>query len=251
VRAVRLSGGGGDGPNSDSAAMKPPTESRLSAEPQPRSNDDGSPRADVPHRTPTPAARQAINENDERLVGKFKLGDEDAFIAIMNRYREMIFNVAMGVLHNRWDAEESTQDTFVRAHRALQQFRGESALSTWLYRIVLNVARNRYGYFRRRMQHVTSSLDSSAIPDRARQSKEILVSPEPDPEHGLELAEIAGQIERGMTQLRPKYREILLLRNTLHYSYPEIGAIIGINIGTVKSRIARARHSLRGQLTEL
>lgn len=199
----------------------------------------------------TQLTRQASTENDEQLVGKFKLGDEDAFIAIMNRYRDMIFNVAMGVLRNRWDAEESTQDTFIRAHRALPQFRGEAALSTWLYRIVLNVARNRYGYFRRRMQHVTSSLDSPAVPDRAALPKESLVSTEPDPEHGLELAEIAGQIERGMTQLRPKYREILLLRNTLHYSYPEIGAIIGINIGTVKSRIARARHSLRGQLTEL
>jgi RNA polymerase sigma-70 factor (ECF subfamily) len=192
----------------------------------------------------------ALDENDERLVVRFKQGDEAAFIAIMRRYREMIFNVAMGVLHNRGDAEESTQDAFIRAYRALQMFRGDAALSTWLYRIALNVSRNRYGYFRRRMRHVTSSLDCPSVPERVAPLKEQLVSRDPDPVVELELAELTVQIERGMSLLRPKYREVLLLRNTLHRSYPEIGAIVGINIGTVKSRIARARHSLRDQLTE-
>lgn len=190
-------------------------------------------------------------EGDEGLVGRFKLGDESAFIAIMRRYRDMIFSLAFRVLHNRGDAEEMTQDTFVRAYHALKQFRGDAALSTWLYRIGLNVSRNRYGYFRRRMRHVTSSLDGSSDPDRAAALQDRLFSHEPDPRQELELSEFTGLIEHGVALLRPKYREVLHLRNALHCSYPEIGAIVGVDIGTVKSRIARARNSLRGQLTEL
>src|ERR1051326_4826415 len=88
--------------------------------------------------------------HDSTLVHRFKDGDESAFAEIVERYREKMFAVAFSTLRNRADAEEIAQDAFIRAHRGLANFRGDSALSTWLHRIALNLSRNRYWYYFRR-----------------------------------------------------------------------------------------------------
>src|SRR5438105_3726280 len=105
------------------------------------------------------ATSQQEAEHDAELVRRFNAGDEDAFVEIMTRYREKIFSVALALLRNRADAEEIAQDTFIRAHRGLARFRGDSSLATWLHRIAVNLARNRYWYFFRRRRHATLSLD--------------------------------------------------------------------------------------------
>src|ERR1051326_2028008 len=109
------------------------------------------------------AARAAASKSeaaiDTELVRRFNEGEETAFIEIMNRYQRKIFTIVLGLLRNRADAEEITQDTFIRAHRGLGRFRGDSSLATWLHRIAVNLARNRYWYFFRRRRHATLSLD--------------------------------------------------------------------------------------------
>src|SRR5450759_2102090 len=96
---------------------------------------------------------------DDALVRRFAEGDEVAFVEIMERYRGKIFNVTLGLLRNHADAEEITQDTFIRAHRGLANFRGDSSFATWLYRIAVNLSRNRYWYFFRRRRQESLSLD--------------------------------------------------------------------------------------------
>jgi RNA polymerase sigma-70 factor (ECF subfamily) len=100
------------------------------------------------------AARAAASHQeaayDAELVRRFNAGDEPAFVEIMTRYREKIFSVALALLRNRADAEEIAQDTFIRAHRGLARFRGDSSLATWLHRIAVNLARNRLRWWRRR-----------------------------------------------------------------------------------------------------
>ena len=96
---------------------------------------------------------------DTALVQRFNAGDDAAFVQIMERYRAKIFTVTLGLLRNHADAEEITQDTFIRAHRGLARFRGDSSLATWLYRIAVNLARNRYWYFFRRRRQDSLSLD--------------------------------------------------------------------------------------------
>ena len=100
-------------------------------------------------------------EQDQVLVRQFVGGDETAFLDIMAKYRAKIYSVAFDLLHNRCDAEEITQDTFMRAYRALARFRGDSSLSTWLHRIAVNLARNRYWHCFRRRRHMTLSLDAA------------------------------------------------------------------------------------------
>ena len=93
---------------------------------------------------------------DVDLVQRFNGGDESAFEEIMNRHKTRIFAAAMALLRNHADAEEITQDTFVRAHRGLAAFRGDSSLATWLHRIAVNLARNRYWYFFQPLLHLAS-----------------------------------------------------------------------------------------------
>jgi RNA polymerase sigma-70 factor (ECF subfamily) len=180
---------------------------------------------------------------DAELVRRFNGGDESAFGAIMSRHQSRIFTAAMGLLHNHADAEEITQDTFVRAHRGLSRFRGDSSVATWLHRIAVNLARNRYWYFFRRRRHATLSLDSAVFSD-------LMAAADPDPAQASSRAEFVGVVEACMEKLEPCHRRILAMRTVLDQSYEEIASELGINVGTVKSRIARARERLRRCLAE-
>ena len=185
---------------------------------------------------------------DRTLVRRFNAGDESAFVEIMTRYREKIFAVALALLRNHADAEEIAQDTFIRAHRGLARFRGDSSLATWLHRIVVNLARNRYWYFFRRHRHATLSLDCTLGTESTATLADLIAGEAADPAHEAVTNEFTTLVAAGMGKLEPRHREILTLRNVLHRSYDEIAAALGLNVGTVKSRIARARQNLRAQL---
>ena len=187
---------------------------------------------------------------DANLVQRFNCGDESAFLEIMSRHQSRIFAAAMGLLHNHADAEEITQDTFVRAHRALARFRGDSSLATWLHRIAVNLARNRYWYFFRRCRHSTLSLDAQMGSQRESRLSDILSAAGPDPSQEHSQNEFIEAVEASMDKLEPGQRRILAMRSILDQSYEEIAAALGINVGTVKSRIARARERLRKRLAE-
>src|SRR4051812_24196915 len=205
--------------------------------------------ASVPDFAPAiPAAAspaQLEARHDATLVLRFKSGEEAAFAEIVGRYHGKILAVAFGRLRNHADAEEVAQDTFVRAHRALANFRGESSLSTWLHRIAFNLSLNRYWYFFRRRRHMMQSLDSAFNEDTAASLADVLASDEPSPAGDAITGELTELVVDCMERLGPRHREILHLHNTLDQSYDEISRSLGIELGTVKSRIARARQSLR------
>ncbi len=189
-------------------------------------------------------------EHDTALVHRFNAGDEAAFVEIMNRYRDKIFTVALAFLRNHADAEEIAQDTFIRAHRGLARFRGDSSLATWLHRIAVNLARNRYWYFFRRRRHATLSFDCTLVPDSAATLADLIAGEAADPAHEAVTSEFTMLVAACMEKLDPRHREILTLRNVLHRTYDEIAAELGLSVGTVKSRIARARQNLRAQIAE-
>jgi len=188
--------------------------------------------------------------HDAELVRRFNDGDEDAFVEIVGRHRTKMFSVAFCHLHNHADAEEIAQDAFIRAHRGLANFRGDSSLSSWLYRIVINLSRNRYGYFSRRHRQDTRSFDCALNDDSAATFGDLLASDMPDPARAETNREFLAHVSLCMEKLSARQREILTLRNLLDHSYEEIGKILGLSTGTVKSRIARARKNLRGHLAQ-
>lgn len=187
---------------------------------------------------------------DGALVQRFNGGDEAAFVEIVGRYREKLQTLAGRFLRNDADAEEIAQDTFMRAHRGLAKFRGDSSLATWLYRIAVNLARNRYWYFFRRGRHRTLSLDCPLGADGTGTFSDLVASADPDPVRQATTDEFVGMVTVCMTKLEDGHREILTLRNLMHRSYEEIAQTLGISEGTVKSRIARARGRLRGLMTK-
>ena len=185
---------------------------------------------------------------DRLLVDRFKNGDAAAFDEMVSRYWGRIYSMVNQLLRNPQDAEEVTQDAFIRAHRGLANFRGESAFSTWLYQIATNLARNRYWYWWRRRRDKSVSLDMPVSADSDTTLAEVIPAEVETPDDITVTREFVNRIGQGMDRLSSKHREILTLRNVKNLSYDEIAAILGISVGTVKSRIARARESLRSKL---
>ena len=191
-----------------------------------------------------------VNEaiSDKKLIAKINNGDMRAWEILMNRYTAKAYQIAYSILGQIEDSEEVTQDAFVRIYRALPKFRGDSEFSTWMYRIVVNQARNKYRWNKRRGSYTNVSVDKdSENEETGRQSLEI-----PDhrktPEKEIIFKEWEGRIGEEMRNLPSVNREALLLRNVKNLSYEKIAEILDCKVGTVKSRIARAREELRRRL---
>ena len=187
---------------------------------------------------------------DQVLVDRFKNGDQSAFDEMVSRYWDRIYAMVNQLLRNSQDAEEVTQDAFIRAHRGLVNFRGDSAFSTWLCQIATNLARNRYWYWWRRKRDKSVSFDAPVSADNSTTLADLIPAEVETPDDITVTQEFIDRIAQGMEKLSAKHREILTLRNIKNLSYEEIADILGISVGTVKSRIARARESLRSKLGE-
>ena len=185
---------------------------------------------------------------DKVLVARFKAGDEAAFEEMVSRYWDRIYAMVLKLLRNSQDAEEVTQDAFIRAHRGLEKFRGDSSFSTWLYQIATNLARNRYWYWWRRKRDKSISFDQVVGSESNTTLGEIFQADVATPQDIAVTNEFQERVSAAMELLNVKHREVLVLRNVRNLSYDEIATELQISIGTVKSRIARARESLRAGL---
>lgn len=187
-------------------------------------------------------------EKDSLLIDRCKHGDEAAFDEIVHTYWDKIFGRAFQMLKNPEDAEEITQDTFIRALRNLKNFRGDSSLSTWLYQIATNLSYNRYWYWKRRKIQRTISIDEPLRSYQAPTLKNFLASDNETPENAVTRRDLDQNIKDTIEGLSDDHRNILTLRNLQDLSYEEIAQELHISIGTVKSRIARARKALKNKL---
>src|SRR5690625_716409 len=185
---------------------------------------------------------------DRVLVDRFKNGDQAAFDEMVLRYWDRIFAMVRQLLGNSQDAEEVTQDAFVRAHRGLANFRGDSAFSTWLYQIATNLARNKYWYWWRRKRDKSISFDQPLTEDENLVLSDVIPSDAESPMDEAITQEFVDRVDECMQMLNRKHREVLVLRNVQNLTYEEIATVLNINIGTVKSRIARAREGLREKM---
>ncbi|HVW22108.1 MAG TPA: sigma-70 family RNA polymerase sigma factor [Opitutaceae bacterium] len=187
---------------------------------------------------------------DDQLVLRVNRGDECAFREIVSRHAGKLSGLAWCIVRNSSDAEEIVQDAFVRAHRGLAGFRGDCALSTWLYRITTRLAfRRRRTVQRRRRHEVDPEKEPADGHNRLRPEN----SPDPalGPVGEVELAELKAAIDRSIRRLAPGHRQILYLRNRRRRSYQAISGQLGIGVGTVKSRLFRAREVLRRDVLDI
>lgn len=180
--------------------------------------------------------------NERKLVRKLRARDEDAFTELVRNYQHKVFNVVVRIVGDRAEAEEVSQEVFVTVFKHIDGFRGDAKFSTWLYRIATNHARNRVKYLARRSQRAHQPLEDTsdgAINDGAVGER---VAGPHDAVVGKELEEI---IRDGLAFLNEMHRTILVLRDIEHLSYAEIAEVVELPEGTVKSRLFRARASLK------
>jgi RNA polymerase sigma-70 factor (ECF subfamily) len=196
----------------------------------------------------TTMANSEQASTDECLVSRMRQGDESAFEEIVDLYWDRIYARVLQLLKNPQDAEEVTQDAFLRAHRGLANFRGDASFSTWLFQIATNLAHNRYWYWWRRKRDVSMSLDQTLGADSDTTLVDVLPEDREDPAEESLTNELTRRVEECLPKLSRKHRDILALRIKENLSYEEIAQKLGIRVGTVKSRIARARESLREKL---
>ncbi len=185
---------------------------------------------------------------DDALVDRIRQGDAGAYNEMVARYWDRIFHRVYQLLKNHEDAEEVTQDAFVRAHRGLENFRGDSSFSTWLFQIATNLAHNRYWYWWRRKREYSFSLDHSIGSDHDLSLADVLAAEEQNPCDESMTKELSTRVADCLPKLSPKHREILEMRIQQNLSYEEIASKLNISVGTVKSRIARARESLKAEM---
>ncbi|MBN2068479.1 MAG: sigma-70 family RNA polymerase sigma factor [Opitutales bacterium] len=184
----------------------------------------------------------------QRILQQVKDGDHKAYQQIVDIYWDKIYNRVFGMLKTREDAEEITQDAFIKAHRGLENFRGDASFSTWLFQIANNLATNRYWYWIRRKRDLSISLEQNITDDGDMTLADTLAADVDDPAAITVIQELQTRIDVCLPELNRKHREILELRIKKHFSYEKIAQKLGISVGTVKSRIARARESLREKL---
>jgi RNA polymerase sigma-70 factor (ECF subfamily) len=185
--------------------------------------------------------------SDAELVARYKRGDHDAFGLLVDRYSGKAYQIAFGVLGNREDAEEVAQDAFVRIHRALAKFRGDSEFTTWMYRITLNLARNKYRWNKSRGAQKNISIDAPLEHEDGDGEGGTFDVPSPKmpPDEQVSMSELETNIAMELQNLPPIYRQALVMRNMDDANYEHIAATLGCKVGTIKSRIARARDELR------
>ena len=187
---------------------------------------------------------------DTLLIRSFLAGERIAFDRLVLRYKDRVFNLCFRLLGDYHDASDSAQETFIKVYRALPRFRFESAFSTWLYRIAVNTCKSSRASLAFRMKKSTVSLDG--MDAGAQQGLEASTgNPHPTPDQELERRERERLLQEAIDALPPQQRTVVVLRDVEGLSYDEITRITGLNPGTVKSKISRARLKLRGRLEGL
>ena len=178
-------------------------------------------------------------EHEKHCIERVLKGDANAFEHLVHAYEKTVYNLALRTLGNREDAEDVTQEAFLKAYRSLDSFRGDSKFSVWLYRIVSNLCLDLQ---RSRQRKPTQSL---TVEDDDGEIGELEISDEHfSPEKLLDRKLTRESVQRGLSALPDDARQILLLRELQGMSYEEIGQALDLEPGTVKSRIFRARKRL-------
>lgn len=190
---------------------------------------------------------RAIPDEDDSLVASCRKGNLTAFEALVRKHQTRAFTLAFRVIGDYEDAGEVVQDAFVAAWRGLENFRGEASFSTWLTTITVNLARNRLKQVRGRRIRESHSLDE---PVPACEGCVTFDPPSdaPSAHERLESEEVRQRVQGCINGLEPGFKEVLVLRDVEEYSYGEIGEILSLAEGTVKSRLFRARDAVRGCL---
>ena len=183
---------------------------------------------------------------DRELVARVQKGDKKAFDVLVLKYQQKVANLVARYIRDPGETLDVTQEAFIKAYRALPGFRGESAFYTWLYRIAINTAKNYLVSIGRRPPGTDVDSESAELQDTSGRMKDT-----DTPEHQLLTAEIANTVQQAIDELPEDLRTAVVLRELEGMSYEEIANAMSCPIGTVRSRIFRARDAIDRKLRPL
>jgi RNA polymerase sigma-70 factor, ECF subfamily len=192
-----------------------------------------------------PHGPATVSRADIALVEALQSGAEAAYEELINHYQQPVYNLVYRLLPDPGDACDVVQEVFLKVFRNIGNFRAQSSLKTWVYRIALNEANNRRRWFGRHRKH---EVDLDREDDHARSLQDSLSDGASSPFDLVLGSETQEKIEEALQKLSPNFRDAVVLRDIEELSYEEIAEILSINMGTVKSRILRGRDALRKQL---
>lgn len=186
--------------------------------------------------------------SEDQFLEKLRRGDALAYERLVGEHSGDVYALLYRLTTDAEEARDLTQETFLRAFQSIDRFRGDSSLKTWIYRIAINQARNRWRWWRRRKRDVTVSLDATDEHRDTPLAATLASDNSPNPEQETLAHEREAQLREALQGLRRSYREAVILRDVEGFSYEEIARTLQISIGTVKSRISRGRLEMRHQL---
>jgi len=187
-----------------------------------------------------------VGGREAALIHRCAEGDDIACAELMAEHQRMVIQLAMNLLGDRDEALDLSQEVFLRVFRTIHRFRGQSSLRTWIYRIAVNQARNKHRFWRRRHRADQVSLDQHIAAHGEFRS-----GGNTTPDRLLAQKELASQLQNALDALPFDQRTAIVLREVDGLSYEEIAFSLGVAVGTVKSRLTRARQALRNQLREV
>jgi RNA polymerase sigma-70 factor (ECF subfamily) len=186
-----------------------------------------------------------VGVREATLVERCAARDEGACAELMTAHQRMVVQLATNLLGDRDEALDLSQEVFLRVFRTIHRFRGQSSLRTWIYRIAINQARNRRRFWCRRHRADQVSLD-----EHVATHGDVVPADGPTPERVLAQKELAAALRRALDSLPFDQRTVIVLREIDGLTYEEIAFSLGVAVGTVKSRLTRARQALRRDLRD-
>lgn len=186
-----------------------------------------------------------MDDNEKILVEKSAGGDVQAFETLIKSHQNKVYNIALRMTKDPEDARELSQDALVRAFIAIKKFRGDSSFATWLYRITMNVCTD---FLRKKSKAVVFSIDQGISGYENEQTLQF-ADDKPGPDDISEKNQLKKLVRDAMDMLPPEHRQVLVLRDLMDMPYKDIAHTLNVNEGTIKSRINRARESLKKVIT--
>jgi RNA polymerase sigma-70 factor (ECF subfamily) len=179
-----------------------------------------------------------VSADDQKLIDRCLDGETGAFGELVRRYQDRLYNTVYRLVDNAEDAQDIVQDAFLNAYQSLDGFKGDSRFFTWLYRIAVNTAISH-----KRRQRVLLSIDTGR--NGANSVQPLDASEYSRPGEALERAEQEQRLQEALSRLSPEHRAVLVLKDLEGQKYEEMAEVLGVPIGTIRSRLHRARAELR------
>ena len=184
--------------------------------------------------------------NEKELLKKCQSGDREAFNILVETYQRQVINLAYGMLSNSEDATDAAQEVFIKVYRNIDNFEGKSSLATWIYRITSNVCKDFLRKRTRTLQAVSIYEGSEDDDDRPMEIKDS----SPTPQEHIEMTETQREVRKALDELPEEYKSVIVMYDLEGLSYDEISNVLQCPVGTIKSRLNRARKALKKNLSE-